>query len=158
MEPADPDHGPQEAEVDAAPRRGPFLGVPGPLVTAVAAGGAVGASARYGLSKVIHSPAGGFPWATFVINVSGSLLLGVLLTLVAERWGPTRFIRSFAGTGFCGAYTTWSTFMVDAGLLVRGGHVMVAATYVLASLLAGFGAVYLGIVLGRLWPASERRS
>ena len=151
------DREPDEAEISVAPRRRGIFGVPAPLVAAVAVGGALGAPARYALSKAVHTPPNGFPWSTFVTNVSGSLLLGLLLTLIGERWAPTRFARPFAGTGFCGAYTTWSTFMVDTDTLVKGAHVLVAAAYVAASLLVGLAAVYAGIVLGRLWPASKRR-
>lgn len=138
-------------------RRGIF-GVPASLVAAVAAGGALGATARYALSHAVGTPSSGFPWATFAVNVSGSLLLGLLLTLVAERWAPTRLLRPLAGTGFCGAYTTWSTFMVDTELLVKNGHVTVAAIYLAASVLAGLAAVYAGLVVARAWPAGARRS
>lgn len=147
-----------DAQVDVASRRPGVLGVRAPLLGAVALGGALGALARYGLSKVVAGPASGFPWATFAVNVSGSLVLGLLLTLVTERLPPTRLARPFAGTGFCGAYTTWSTLMVDADLLVKRGHSLTAAAYVGASLVAGLAAVYVGVVAGRLWPASERRT
>lgn len=121
------------------------------VVLAVAAGGLLGAPARYGIGLGVHNSAGGFPVATFVINVSGSFALGALVTLIVERWSPTQYVRPFAATGFLGAYTTWSTFMVDADLLVKNGHPAMAAGYVVASLVAGLAAVYLGILAVRRW-------
>ena len=122
------------------------------VLLAIAAGGAAGTPARYALGRIVHVAPSGFPWATFVINVSGSFVLGLLLTLVVERWPPTRFVRPFAAIGFLGAYTTFSTYVVESDLLVKDGRVGVAAVYVVASLAAGFLAVYLGIVAARLWP------
>jgi fluoride exporter len=126
------------------------------VVVAVALGGALGAPARYELSERFPAGAGSFPWATFCINVSGSFLLGLLLTVVLERWPPTRYVRPFLAIGVLGAYTTFSTFSVEADLLIRNGHAALAIAYVLASLAAGGAAVYLGIVAGRLRPARRR--
>jgi CrcB protein len=97
------------------------------------------------------------PWATFWINVSGSFALGVLLTLILERWPPTRFVRPFAAIGFLGAYTTFSTLGVEADLLISDGHYSIASLYVFGSLSAGLAATYLGVTVGRLWPAREGR-
>lgn len=115
----------------------------------MAAGGALGAPARYGLDLAVPTAAAAFPWATFVVNVTGSFVLGALLVLIVERWPPRRYLRPFAATGFVGAYTTWSTFMVDADLLVRNGHPGLAAVYVGASLAGGLLAVAAGIVAAR---------
>jgi CrcB protein len=125
-------------------------------VVAVALGGALGAPARYELSERFSAATGSFPWATFCINVSGSFLLGLLLTVVLERWPPTRYVRPFLAIGVLGAYTTFSTYSVEADLLIRNGHAAIGITYVLASLAAGGAAVYLGIVAGRLRPAWRR--
>lgn len=101
--------------------------------------------------------AGQLPWATLGINVSGSLVLGVVVTLVVERWPPTRYVRAFAGIGFCGGCTTWSAFMAEAAVLVRDGHVGMAAGYVAASLVAGLLAVHAGISVARRRPVRGRR-
>ena len=130
-------------------------GVRPAVLGAVAVGGALGASARYELSTAIHVAPASFPWATFWINVSGSFVLGALLTLVMERWPPTRFARPFAAIGFLGAYTTWSTFMVETDLLVKAGAVAVAVACVLASLVLGLAAVYGGVAVARVWPGGE---
>jgi CrcB protein len=91
------------------------------------------------------------------INLSGSFALGLLLTLIVERWPPTRFVRPFAAVGFLGAYTTFSTFGVEADQLISAGRLTVALSYVLGSLVGGLAAVYLGIALGRWSPGGDRR-
>ena len=117
------------------------------ILAAIALGGMIGATARYKLSTWITSPAGSFPWATFWTNVSGSLVLGFLLVVLIERFPPSRYARAFAGTGVLGAYTTFSTFSVETDLLVKDGHVGTAIAYVVASLVAGIAAAWLGVVL-----------
>ena len=64
-----------------------------------------------------------WPWATFVVNLAGAFILGWLLTRLAERTAPSRYWRFFAGTGFCGALTTFSTFQVETFEFARDGHV-----------------------------------
>ncbi len=119
------------------------------VVLAVAAGGSLGAPARYGVGLLFPRSSHGFPWSTFIINVSGALLLGMLVVLLLERYPPTRYARAFFGTGFLGAYTTFSTYMVETVLLVRDGYVERAAAYVLSSLVLGLVAAWLGMKVGR---------
>lgn len=102
--------------------------------------------------------AGGFPWATFLVNITGSLALGVLMTLVVERWPPTRYVRPFVGIGVCGGYTTWSTLMTDSILLMRSRHVLIAVGYLAATLVCGLAATMACIWLSRLWPVDGRRA
>jgi len=91
----------------------------------------------------------GFPWATFAVNVAGSFLLGLIVTLSVERWPPTRFVRPFAAIGFCGGFTTFSTLAVEATQRVQHGRAGLAAAYVVASLAAGVLAATVGMTLGR---------
>jgi fluoride exporter len=128
------------------------------VVAAVALGGALGTPARYGISLAVHVTPGTFPWGTFWTNVSGSFALGLLLTFLLERFPPSRFLRPFVATGFLGAFTTYSTFAVETDLLVKNGHVDVAAAYALGSLAAGLMAVWVGIVLARAVPERRRHS
>jgi len=121
-----------------------------PVLGAIAIGGALGSPTRYAIGRVVQTGSGGFPWATFLINVSGSFVLGVLLTLIVERWPPTRYVRPFAAIGFLGAYTTFSTYMVETDLLVKDGHVAVALLYVVGSLVVGLVAAYVGIMCARV--------
>jgi CrcB protein len=107
---------------------------------AVAVGGAIGASARYEITKAVHITAGTFPWATFWINVAGCLAIGVLLARIADRTLP----RALLVTGVLGAFTTFSTFAVDGDLLIKDGHAPIAVTYLGASILVGLAAVWAG--------------
>ena len=118
------------------------------VLGAIGLGGMLGATARYKVSTWITTPAGEFPWATFWTNLSGSLLLGFVLVVLIERFPPSRYARAFAGTGVLGAYTTFSTFSVETDLLVKDGHVDTAIAYVVASLVVGIAATWLGVVLG----------
>lgn len=118
-------------------------------VATVAAGGALGALARYAISDAIHITPGSFPWATFWINVAGSLALGLLLLLLVERAPRQHTLRLFLTTGFLGAFTTFSTFAVDADVLAKDGHAGTAVVYVIASVAAGLAAAWVGIATAR---------
>jgi fluoride exporter len=120
-----------------------------PLLAAVAAGGVIGAEARYGLGEAIAHAPGQFPWSTLVINVSGCLLIGVLMVLILEVFRPHRLLRPFLGVGVLGGYTTFSTFGVDAAQLVRAHHPWPALGYVLASVLFCLLAVLAGSAITR---------
>lgn len=122
----------------------------------LAGGGAVGALARYALSLAMPTRTGLFPWGTFVVNVSGSAVLGFLLVLLVDRFGGGRVVRRVLGTGFIGAYTTFSTFVGEAVLLVRAGRPGTAAAYVVASTLAGLGCAWVGMAAARLLVRVER--
>jgi CrcB protein len=113
-------------------------------VLAVAVGGAAGGPARAGLSLAIPTHAGQFPWAILLINVLGALLIGTLLAVVPLiPRGGSRF-RALTVTGFCGGFTTWSTFMVGTDQLIARGHLLTALGYLALSLVAGLAAVTLG--------------
>jgi fluoride exporter len=128
------------------------------VLAAIGAGGALGSLARYEVALAVSVGAGGFPWATFLVNITGSLALGVLMTLVVERWPPTKYVRPFVGIGVCGGYTTWSTLMTDSILLMRSGHVLIAVGYLAATLVCGLAATMAGIWLSRPWPVDGRRA
>ena len=126
------------------------------IIATVAVGGVVGAIVRYWMSMSFPSTTGHFPWITFIINVSGSAILGFLLILLMEQFPRGRLTRPLIGSGFCGAYTTFSTYVVEGVLLVRGHHVATAASYVLGSLFAGLLAVWMGMTLARLVVRAEQ--
>ena len=126
------------------------------LLAAISLGAVLGGPARYGLGLAFPTAAGTFPATTFAINVSGSLVLALLLVFVLEIWPPTTYVRPFAAVGFCGAYTTFSTWMVDADRLFARGHYGVAAADLAGSVAAGLAATALGFSLGRGFLARRR--
>jgi CrcB protein len=126
------------------------------IVFALGLGGVVGAVARYAVSRALPVHADHFPWSTFLVNVSGSAILGFLLILMIEQFPRGRLARPVIGTGVIGAFTTFSTFEVDALLLFRADHPLVGATYVAASVFAGLAAVWMGMSAARLVLRTER--
>jgi fluoride exporter len=125
----------------------------------VVIGGFFGAAAREALEQAWPTPAGDFPLATLVVNLAGAFLLGVLLEAgvrAGARLGRRRRrARLLAGTGFLGAFTTYSTLALEADLLVRAGHVLVAVGYLAASAAGGLAAAALGVAAGSI--SGDRR-
>ena len=115
----------------------------------IALGGALGALARYGVDGVVSRRVSGFPLGTLVINVTGSFVIGVLFTLLADRFQVAPWLRSTLTIGFLGAYTTFSTWSLESYRLMESGAWALAAANVLGSVAAGLLAVYLGTVVGR---------
>jgi len=138
---------------DPIPTRYPHHG-PGPMA-AIAGGGALGTLARYVIERAVVVSPTGLPWATLSVNVLGSFLLGVVVTLVVERWPTDRYLRPLVAVGFCGGFTTFSTLAVEIDRRIQHGHIGVAAAYLGLSLVGGFGAALAGITLagGRLHPS-----
>ena len=124
-------------------------------VLAVALGSALGAVARYEVGLAWPVAAGTFPWTTLGINLAGSLVLGVILTVAAGGSTRAARVRAFAAVGFCGGFTTFSTWMVEVVLLGRDGHVGLGAVYSLVSIVLGLVAVAVG-VLGAHWLFHDR--
>ena len=115
------------------------------VLAAVAAGGIVGAEARYGLALAVPHDTGTWPWATLIINVLGSLLMGVLMVVLLELITPHHLLRPFLGVGVLGGFTTFSTFSVDADDLLRADRPLVALGYVAASLAGCLAATALAM-------------
>jgi CrcB protein len=116
----------------------------------VGIGGFVGAIARYWLGSYIGGKMGTrFPYGTFVINISGSFFIGLILTLLAERthWNPN--LRYLIPIGFIGAYTTFSTFEYETLRTVQDGQIWIAFLNIRLSVVVGFAAVWAGVVAGR---------
>jgi CrcB protein len=118
-------------------------------VLAIFAGGAIGALARAMLSESWTVEPGSWPWATFVVNVIGALLLGFFITRMQERLQVTTYGRPFLGTGLCGALTTFSAMQLELFEMIDLGHYALAVAYAAASLLAGLLAVSLSTSLVR---------
>lgn len=115
----------------------------------VAGGGALGSLARYGISEWARKRFGeAFPWGTLAVNLTGSLLLGLLLGL-ALAGKTSRSARALAGAGFMGAFTTFSTFSCETWALVEDGKLGAAAINIVANVAVGLCAAALGVIAGR---------
>ncbi len=118
------------------------------LFVAVAGGGLVGAPSRYLVDRAItNRVASDLPWGTFVVNMTGSLLLGLLTGLTLGHH-LSAAPRALLAVGFCGAYTTFSTFTFEAVRLIEEGQLMEAAGTVVASVVVGLGAAAAGVAIG----------
>jgi fluoride exporter len=115
------------------------------IIVYLAIGGALGTLARYGAGWLAGGWEGdGFPWATFVINVVGSFMLGAVIAF-ADRSIISPELRTVLGVGFCGAFTTFSTFSVEALALMQAGQTGRAAIYVIGSVVTGLLAAMAGM-------------
>ena len=122
--------------------------MPGPV--AIALLGALGALARYGVDLLVERHTESvFPLSTFVINITGCFLAGVFVGVLVDRFHEPNWLTIGAVTGFLGAYTTFSTFAYETHGLMRSGHHVQAAANVVASVVVGVSAVYLGLLAAR---------
>ncbi|MEU0497522.1 CrcB family protein [Mycobacterium sp. NPDC006124] len=115
----------------------------------VFAGGVLGTALRYCAEVRFPHDGGGWPWATFVVNLLGAFVLGALLEALARLGDDSGWrlrARLFAGTGGCGAFTTYSTFALESVTLARADHVGTAVGYGLGSVVGGVLTAWLGIV------------
>ncbi len=116
----------------------------------VGIGGFCGAVTRYAVDGYVRQAFGlGFPLGTLVINASGSFLLGLVFAAVLDGLTHDHALTLLVASGFIGAYTTFSTFMLDSAKLANEGGSALAMANVAASLLLGFTAVHLGLLLGK---------
>jgi CrcB protein len=121
-----------------------------PIVFGVALGGALGASARYGVDRLIERrTSSAFPWSTFTINVTGCFVIGLLTAALVERQHLPAWVRVGLVVGVVGGYTTFSTFAQEALELGEVHHVAIAFAYIVASVAIGLAAVYAGTLAGR---------
>ncbi|MFI8080210.1 fluoride efflux transporter FluC [Kitasatospora sp. NPDC086009] len=140
------------------PRREPVLRGQGPAVAAVALGGAIGASARYGAGLLWPTGPAGFPWTTLVVNGTGCAVIGVFLVVVTEGRPAHPLLRPFFGTGVLGGFTTFSTYALDVRLLLAHGRPGAGAAYLGLTLLVALAAVRVAAgMTRRLLPGAVRR-
>jgi CrcB protein len=120
------------------------------VVAGVAVGGALGALSRYGVDQLIeHRAVSAFPWSTFVINLTGCFVVGFLIAAVVDRRNAPDWLRAALVVGFCGGYTTFSTFAQETLDLVEAHDVARALLNVGASVVLGVLAVLAGARVGR---------
>lgn len=123
-------------------------------IAAIAAGGALGAVSRYGVSLAAgHLIGHGFPWGTLIVNVAGSFLIGILIAVFVHFWQPPNVLRLFFVTGYLGGFTTFSTFSLDIVTLYERGEMLSAALYGTASVALSIGALFAGMALTRIFAS-----
>ncbi|MFE3056504.1 fluoride efflux transporter FluC [Nocardia sp. NPDC059239] len=121
----------------------------GAILTVISIGGALGALARYGLALEWPTPVAGFPWATFLTNVAGCFLIGVLMVIVTETITAHPLVRPFLGVGILGGFTTFSTYANETRGLLQPGTVATAFTYMAATLVCALLATLVAVRLTR---------
>ena len=120
------------------------------LIGFVALGGAAGSVARFLFGALLQSrDAGAFPWGTFTINLTGSLLLGFLLRVAMASTVMSPELRALLTVGFCGGYTTFSTYSYETAVLLESGHYGKAATYAVTSVVLALAGTFLGFMAAR---------
>jgi fluoride exporter len=134
-------------------RRAPWT-----VLAAISAGGVLGALARHGLIVVFPYAPGTFPWATFAVNATGCLLIGLLMVAITETGPVHRLVRPFLGVGVLGGFTTFSTYIVDTQRAVTAGAAGTGLAYLVATPVAALVAVYAGSRLARLVIHRLRRA
>jgi fluoride exporter len=112
-------------------------------LAAIFAGGILGALARVWIARHLVTADDQWPWAIFLINIAGSVVLAYSVTRLQERLPQSTYRRPFLGTGFCGAFTTFSTMELEILTLLRDGRLGLAVGYAAASIVCGYLAIWL---------------
>ena len=120
-----------------------------PVIVGVALGGALGASARYLLGQAIGQRSSAFPWTTFVINLSGCFLIGVITASLVDRQHLPPWLRVGLVVGVIGGYTTFSAFAQESLTLLEARELALTFLYTVGSGTVGIAFVYLGTLAGR---------
>lgn len=116
----------------------------------VAFGGALGAIGRFGVTRAsVHYLGNNFPWGTLAANVSGSVAMGFAIIWLSRHEPANSSLRAFLAVGLLGAFTTFSTFALDAVMLFRDRSELIAIAYVTASMALSIGGILAGIFVGR---------
>lgn len=137
----------------AAPWQGQW-----PVIGVVAAGGAIGATARYGAAVLWPTAHGTFPLTTFTVNAVGCALMGVLMVVITEVRAAHRLVRPFLGTGILGGFTTFSTYAVDIQRLLAAGRAAAALATLVGTVLVTLAAVWAGVTGTRALLQLRRRT
>lgn len=149
---------PVDSDVDVRfPRqRRELSAAPWAVLASISAGGALGAVSRYGVDRALPHAPGEFALSTLLVNVSGCLLIGVLMVLVTDVWPHLTLVRPLLGVGFLGGYTTFSTHVVDAQGMLLAERPALTLLFLGANAAGGLAAAWLGVRLAG-WAARTRR-
>lgn len=116
----------------------------------VGLGGGVGSMFRYSISVLFNKFSTTlFPWPTFIVNVLGSFLMGLLISYFGRSLIVSPNLKLLLVAGFCGGFTTFSTFSIEGLNLLNSGNTTIAITYILGSIFFGLIAVWLGVTIGK---------
>lgn len=110
-------------------------------------GGGLGSIARFALAKYLNSEVNGIPYGTFLANVLGSLLIGIILGMALKNESLSQSQTLLLATGFCGGFTTFSTFAYENHIFLKSGDFLSFFLYTVGSFALGFSAVFLGMFL-----------
>jgi CrcB protein len=119
------------------------------MVFAVGVGGGLGALARYYIAAAVQPAGASFNWGIFVVNITGGLLMGMIVEASALKLNLSPELRSFLTVGILGGYTTFSTFSLDSALLLQKGEYALAAGYVIGSVVLSILALFAGLWIVR---------
>ena len=125
------------------------------VVLVILVGGFLGTLCRYELSSHWIQSGSSFPLAIFTVNVTGSLLIGVVLTTIIEKMAPTRYLRPLTCIGFLGGWTTMSTLAIESDHLISSNHLGVAMAYIFATMIATPVVAAFGISLAHRLPGVQ---
>lgn len=120
------------------------------MILAIGLGGAIGAVSRHFMAHRVALIAGhGFPWGTLAVNILGSFAMGLLVTLLAQRYAPSQEVRAFLVVGLLGGFTTFSAFSMEVALLIERNTWGLAALYVGSSVMLAITGLFAGIWAAR---------
>lgn len=120
------------------------------MILAVATGGALGATGRFLMGKMMLRLLGpGFPWGTLTVNIIGSFAIGLVVTILASRYSLSHQWQGFLVTGILGGFTTFSAFSLEVGLMLERHEVTQGAFYAMGSVVFGVLAMFMGLYAGR---------
>jgi fluoride exporter len=152
-EPVDPD-----VDLHLPGQLGEMRPHPAPVLAAVAVGGAIGASARYGAALLWPTATDAFPWTTLGVNAVGCAVIGAFMVLITEVWAAHHLVRPFFGTGVLGGFTTFSTYATDVRRLIDDGHPRTALAYLALTLALALAVVWAAATATRRVVAARREA